>query len=312
MAENEGQQQGNQAAGAASAGQGAGTTVSPAATGGGEPVWGQKFKSPDEMWASYNELERKLGSQGNELGTYRQTLDQVSRQNAEYQKAVEAWDKWYKDTLAPHWDDVDKFLKTRQGKQVAAQVAQATGAQASANGDWAADWEQLTPAQQAQRLRDISLQEISAALTPAITEWQKRFVDQVGQQIQQKEAYFNNYLNLYRKVMDMRMKDPSLDIDSVLDQAVKVLGGQIDPIELGKQLATMSTDRETYAKQLVEQARKDWELEQKNKQMAAVTPTNGQPPIFKLPSAGSAKAGLATQREQVAKRLLETYGPGVF
>lgn len=38
------------------------------------PEWQTKFKTPDEMYASYHALEEKLGTQGNEVGEMRQML----------------------------------------------------------------------------------------------------------------------------------------------------------------------------------------------------------------------------------------------
>jgi hypothetical protein len=307
-----------QTAPAPAAGTGAGQAAgqaAPATTGTSEPTWGQKFKSADDLWSAYGSLEKKLGEQGNELGQYRQAFEGTAREKAEYEKAVKAWADWYSKEIGGDAEmaEVKRFLSTRKGKQAAQQMAQATGAQTQATGDWTHDWETLSPQQQAQRLREISIQEIAGALTPALQNWQKQFVEQTNQQIAQKEAYFNNYLNLYRKVMDMRLQNPSLDVDAVLDQAVKVLGGQVDPIELGKQLATMSQDKESYAKAMLDQGRKDWDQEQKNKELAAVQPkAGGTPPVFKLANAGTTKGGLASLRESVAQKILEQHGPSVF
>lgn len=290
-----------------------GQSQTPAATGTGSDPWAAKgWKSIDDAWKGYSELEKKLGEQGNELGQYKNAYGQTARQAQEFEKALQAWDQWYKSDLQPHWEDVQKFLKTRQGQQVAAQAAQAMGSQVNPQ-SWSEGWDQLSPQQQAERMQQVSVQQIAGALTPAIQNWQKQFVEQQQRVLAEKEAYFNNYLSLYRKVMDMRLADPSLDVDSVLDQAVRVLGGQIDPIELGKQLATATSSREAYAKQLVDQARKDWETEQQNKELAAVKPNaGGTPPAFKVKSAGTGKGDLSRMREDVARQLMETHGAGVF
>lgn len=279
---------------------------------GGERAWAQKFKSDDDLWKAYGELESKLGQQGNELGQYRNAYDTLNKDLGEHQKAVKAWDQWYRETLANDWDDVQKYLSTKRGKQVAQNVAQSTGATTNATQNWSEGWDTLSPQQQATRLREVAVQEIAGALTPALQNWQKQFGDSVQKNIADKEAYFNNYLNLYRKVMDMRIKNPNLDVDAVLDQAVNVLGGKIDPIELGRTLATASQDREAYAKQMLEQARKDWEQEQENKKLAAIQPqAGGTPPVFKT-NASNSKNGLGGMREQVAKAILEKHGPTAF
>lgn len=288
--------------------------ASSAPSGGGEPAWKTKFKSDEELWNAYGSLEKKLGEQGNQLGQYRQALEQYAGQAGEYERAVQAWDQWFKSTgLADSWGDVQKFLQTKQGRQAVAQTAQQLGvSQQAGSPDWAADWDTLAPGQQAQRLREVALTEIASALTPAITNWQRQFMGQYQQDLEQREKYYQNYLNLYRRVMDMRMRDPNLDVDKVLDQAIGVLSGNMDPIELGKYLATAGSNTQAQIKAAVEQARKDWDTEQQNKTMASLDPKNGQPPAFRRPSAGTTRAGLATMREGVAQQIMEKHGPGVF
>lgn len=286
--------------------------AAPATTAQPQAPWGEKFKSAEDAWKSYQALESKLGEQGNMLGEYKKAYEALVPRHQEYEKAVQAWDQWYKKDIAPNWNDIQKYLGSKQGRQAVQQATQQTTQQNAA--DWSAGWDTLTPQQQAERLQRASIMEIGGALKPALEQWANAFQQKYQQDIQQKEAYFNNYLNLYRRVMDMKMANPSLDIDNVLDQAVKVLSGQQDPIELGKTLATMNVDREAYAKQLVEKARKDWETEQHNKELASVTPVaGGEPPAFKVGSATpGTRRGLASMREDVAKRILEQHGPSVF
>jgi hypothetical protein len=286
-------------------------SATPASTGAGASPWGDKFKSAEDAWKAYQQLESKLGEQGNMLGEYRKAYEALVPRQQEYEKAVQAWDQWYKKDIAPNWNDIQKFLATPKGQKVVQQQAQQTVQQNAQ--DWSAGWENLSPQQQAERLQRASIMEIGGALKPALEQWASAFQNKYQQDIQAKEAYFNNYLNLYRRVMDMKLANPTLDIDTVLDQAVKVLSGQQDPIELGKTLATMNVDRESYAKQVLENARKDWEQELKNKELASVNPVaGGEPPVFKVGSAAPGKRGLASMREDVAKQILEKHGPGVF
>jgi uncharacterized protein YukE len=266
------------------------------------------------MWKSYSELEKRLGTQGQELGNYKQAYEQLGTKATEYEKAVRAWDAWYKSDIAPNMEDFQAFLKTKQGKQAAQALTGQSNQQAATQQvqEWMQGWDGMTPQQQANALYQASLQQIASSLAPALQNWQKQFTEKFQRDVAEKEQYFNNYLNLYRRVMDMRMQNPNLDVDQVLDQAVKVLSGQQDPIELGKTLATLTSDRDAAIKEAVEKARKDWETEQQNKNLATVRPTAGNPPAFKLPSAGSSKRGLASMREDVAKQILEKHGSGVF
>jgi hypothetical protein len=268
-----------------------------------DAAWNAKFKSPDEMWQSYGELEKRLGTQGNDLGTYKKAYDELAARAEDYQKAAKAWDEWYKKDLQPHWSDIDRMIKSKNGRS----GQQQPQGQQQTTQDWAKDWDTFTPQQQAALLQQNAIQEIAGALGPALQNWQKQFTDAVKQEIGAKEQYFNNYLNLYRKVMDMRLQDPTLDIDSVLDQAVKVLSGNADPIELGKTLATMTSDRDSYAKTMVEKARADWEIQ------SATPAAGGTPPVFRVSSAGNQNGrGLASLRENVANKILEKHGPQVF
>ena len=286
------------------------TSGAPAGAGTGADAssqWSGRFKSADEMFQSYSELEKKLGTQGNELGTYRNAYEQAMGQAQQYQAAVQAWDKWFKDAgLDKRWSDVEKFLKANQTAAGQQQTQQQVA-------DWTANWDTMSPQQQAQALQQVSVREIASALAPSLQQWQQQFTENMQKEISSKEAYFNNYLTLYRRVMDMRMQNPDLDVDKVLDQAVRVLSGQQDPIELGRTLATMETDKETYGKQLLEKARQDWETEQRNKEMTAVRPSiGGTPPAFKMPSAGIKRGDLSQMREGVAKAILDKHGPQAF
>ena len=288
------------------------TQVAPAGGAGTANPWAEKFDSPEKMWTSYTELEKKLGTQGNELGTYKNAYDQLSTQAQQYAKAVEAWDSWSKKyDLDKNWGDVEKFLKTRGGQAVVQAATQTSPDQQAAA--WSTGWETMTPQQQAQKLQEVSQMNIANALAPALQNWQQQTTASMQKEIQAKEAYFNNYLSLYRRVMDMKLANPGLDVDQVLDQAVKVLNGQTDPIELGKMLTTATGDRDAYAKQLVDKARLDWDTEQKNKELKSIQPTaGGTPPAFKVSGAGTTKGGLATLRENVAKAILEKHGAGAF
>ena len=296
---------------------GAGAPVASPAGTGGDP-WGDKFKNADEAWKGYQELEKRLGTQGNELGNYKTAYTDVSGKAQEYDKAVTAWDDWFKKTIGPNWDDIEKFLKTKEGKQAAAQLTgQPQGNQpvhdAGSPQSWSEGWETMSPQQQAQRIQQAAVTQIANALAPSLRQWQTGFTEQYQKDMASKEQYYQNYLNLYRRVMDMRMKDPTLDVDAVLDNAVKVLSGGADPIEVGRTLTTMGGDKEAYGKEMVAKARIDWENEQKNKQMSAVQPQGGNSPAFKMPSAGTGtKGGLATMRESVLKQILEKHGPSVL
>lgn len=269
--------------------------------------WGGKFESPEKLWDSYGSLEKKLGEQGGLLGEYKKAYEALYNRYNEYENSVREWDRWYKDNLAPHWERIKGIINgQQQGQAQQGQAGQATAA------DYYRDWGNLQPHEQAQRMQYAVAQGLVQGLVPQLKHWQENALKQMNDTLAQREQYYNNYLTLYRKVMDMRMADPSLDIDSVLDNAVRLMSGQQDPIDVGKTLATMGLDKEAYAKKAVEQAKRDWEQEQKNKQMATVQPAAGRPPVFKNPATVDTRRGLSGLRESVVQKVLEKHGPSVF
>mgnify|MGYP001563703515 CR=1 FL=1 len=178
------------------------------------PPTGSKWagKSPMDVLKAHEELERKLGSQGDELGKWRQWGQQ--------------WD--------PHLKQIGYNPKTLS------EALERASRAASQRGDQ----------QQAQQLHQQAQQaKWSDAITPQEQEqWLQQHMDgrfnsthqQFGQALQQVmsmgQDYITNYMDLGIKAILAKIENPSLDLNKMLEQANQIASGQYDALEWSKKI----------------------------------------------------------------------------
>ena len=225
------------------------TTGQPSASGqdaaapAGTALWGGKYKNEADDWAGYQELEKKFGSQGQELGLSRKQMEALTTERNGYAQRATEWSDWFDKTLKPRWSDVERLL-TGQQQQQQAQHAQQP---AQPGQDPFQDWDLLPERERAGRLYQMAAQGVVQALAPWLqqtfgqqTQALQQELGKVNDQIKAKETYYQNYLDLYRKVMNLRLANPEMtedDVNRILQESVKVLSNEIDPLELGRKLA---------------------------------------------------------------------------
>jgi len=259
----------------------------------------------------------QMGSLNNDLGRYKQDLTKHQQdlqrwQQAagQYQGGVNEWAKWYGEHIKPHWNEFEAW-RAGQGKPgqpgtPAAAVGQPAGT------DPFKDWGTLEPQAQAQAMAQYlaqqsqqSYQGFEKKFGETWQGYQKQLQDYVGE----RERYLTTYLRLWQQAWEAKQKDPNLDIDKAVQQAIQVMSGQVDPFALGVQLSTADRSKETY----LAEAKKQWEAEAATKaQNLQITPpaSSGTPPIYRAKPAGP--GGTASLRERAAEALAAKYGAGIF
>ena len=306
---------------------GGGGSAAGAAGGGGVPAWtapqGEEWRTelPESLrdkpmpeivkWGRHahdqmGSLNKDLGKYKEDLTKYQQDLQKWQGAANQYQTGVNEWAKWYGEHVKPHWN---AFEAWRNG-QGAGQPAAAAGQPVT--GDPCKDWASLEPQAQAKAMADY----LAGQSKQSYDGFEKKFGEtwqgyqkQVQDYVQERERYLTTYLKLWQQAWEAKQKDPNLDIDKAVQQAIQVMSGQVDPFALGVQLSTADRSRETY----LADAKKQWEAElatkQKNQEITP-PPSAGTPPVYKARPAPA--AGGPSARERAAEALAQKYGAGVF
>lgn len=286
----------------------------------------QAYKFGGKEYASVDELGKAYEAAQSELGKWTQQYGDVKKQYDDVSARANKWDEWWK-TVQPLWgDDVEAVLRRKlAGDQGGVQQQQRpTQAQAAQAAQQAA---QQQAAQQAQEMYDFYKPEDVARFKQSVAgELARYFNGQLGtivqamnQTLAQKEqwyqTYLTNHLSLLRRALEQKLKNPGFDVDSVMENAARAIGGQIDPIELGQKLLaaeTVAAQLEEAKKASYAQGKKDYEQEIANKKQEAPPPMFSVPK-FTLPTTPpGTRNGLHTLRERAAERLAKQFGPQVF
>lgn len=296
-----------------------GTTGQPASTGAqGFTYGGKTYGSADELGKAYEAAQ-------SELGKWTQKHGDLEKRYQETEGRAKQWDQWWQ-TIQPLWgDDVEKFLLDKRSggqrpnpQQVAQQRQMQQAAMSQAEQNLRHTFEQmaeLPAAEQWGRFRQMLGGEFGQAMQHALQQQAQAFQQHLAQREDWYQRYLNNHLGLMRRALEQKITDPNFDVDATMEQAVRALGGQVDPLQLGQQLlqAAQSNSRMEEAKKAAyEQAKKDFELEQQNKRMETVAPASA-PPVFRVPETRTGRGlGLGSLRQRAADNIAKQFGAGVF
>mgnify|MGYP001557955504 CR=1 FL=1 len=296
-------------------GGGAGTEpITPAATTSpGTGAGAQGYEFGGKKYSSVDELGKAYESAQSELGKWTQQNGDLRRQYENAQNIAGKWDEWWK-TVSPLWgEDVEDLLRrklTGTARQVQAQPQQT---QNQFEG-----WDALRPEEQFSRMRQSVAEELGNAFNQQLTGLNQQWQKHLAERETWYQSYLTNHLGLMRRALEQKLINPNFDVDKVMEQAARAIGGQIDPIQLGQQLITAETFNAQIdaAKKLAyEQGKKDFEQEAANKKIESVPVQSGMP-VYKMPTvtpaANGAKHGLASWREQAAEKIVKKFGPTWF
>ena len=294
----------------------AGGTTADAGKASSYAFGGKTYNSVDDLGKAYESLQSEHGKWTQQYGDLKKQYDDITHR-------AKRWDDWW-ETVKPLWgDDIESLLKQKmtgrgQPNQQAVQQAMQAGQQNQQNQgqDWFEGYDLLSPRDQAVKLGQALSQQLTGHFTRQVADLAKAVNDTLVQKEQWYQSYFNNHLGLLRKAIEQKLRDPNFDIDKTMEMAAQAIGGQIDPIQLGRQLIdaqSFQNQLDSAKKTSYEQGKKDFEQEMANKKQEAVPATSFTSPKYKVPitPAGTRK-GLASMRESVAEDIVKKFGPGWF
>lgn len=295
-----------------------GDAAADAAKSGGLQFGGKTYASADELGKAYEAAQSELGRWTQQHGDLSKQFEDLKKQHGEVQAQAQLatqWADWW-EKIKPYWgQDVQDLLRQKiEGKPARTVPTQPTNGAEQINKAFEG-FDLLRPDEQAVRLK----QAVAEELVGPLREWQDQFTKAFQGELAKREdwyqKYIQNYFSLFRKAMDKKMADPKFDIDKTMEQAVKAMGGQLDPIELGQQLLAAAQYESAIAqarKDSYEQGKRDLEQELKNKKIETV-PGTSAPPVFKTPATpAGTRLGLGTLRQRAAENMAQKFGAGLF
>ena len=273
-------------------------------------------KPVEEIVKWGNSAHTQLGSLDKDLGTYKKRIGDLESESkryqdaaTQYQQGTNEWAKWYKDGVEPHWGEFEKWRSSR-GTGQQQQQQQFSG---DLGGDEAyKDWETKSPSEQARTLAGIAAKQAEQRVQEMQEQYGqswKQYQQGVKEYIADRERYIGTYLQIWQRAMAAKQQNPNLDIDKAVQEGIRAMSGQYDPLDLGIKLSTMD---QTYDEKLKAQ-KALWVEEQKaeaEKNKIVTPPAGTMPPVTRTRMASAMTN--AGARENAAKQLIEKYGAGIF
>ena len=302
------------------------TKPTPQATGDqtkGAAVTPTAIKAGGKDYASVDELVRAYESANTEIGRWTQQHGDLKKQYEDANGLAKQWNDWWK-TVQPLWgDDVETLLRRKLSGHdgmagqpqpgAATQPVQPQQGQPGATG-WEG-FELLRPEEQATRLSQAIEGRLTQGWNQQLQKLNQAWLQHLGGREQWYQQYLTNYMGLMRKALEQKLQNPNFNVDAVMEQAAKAMGGQIDPIELGQKLLTaagMTAQLEQAKTEAYNQGKKDYETELANKKIETAPVGGVAAPIYKVPGATGTKPGLASMREKAAENIVKRFGPAWF
>ena len=273
------------------------------------------FKSLDDARNWTQNINKQVGALNNDLGDLKKQVADAQR----YQQTANEWSSWWGNlaksapSVAAALREADKYGEYEKWWGERGKPApQPAPHQAQDGKNPFEGWADLDPSEQAQRLAAHT----SAQLQQEFTKWQDGFKGFLTERekfyegrLNEQQSFFQNYLRIYQEVMDAKGKDPDLDVDAAMKQALAIAQGTEDPLKLGMRLSTL--ERDTSKK--IEAAKKLWEAEataKADKAKETAPPIMTTPPSYRPQS--SPGGGAAARKDAIAQKLVEKYGTGIF
>lgn len=281
---------------------------------------GKSYGSVEELGKAYEGAQSELGKWTQQHGDLSKQHDDLRKQYDQAQALAgqaAQWTDWW-EKIKPYWgQDVQDLIRQKiegQSTRRESVSAPTNGAELAAKAFEGFDL--LRPDEQAMRIK----QAVAEELVGPLREWQAQFTKAHNDGLAKREdwyqKYISNYFSLFRKAMDKKIADPSFDIDKTMEQAVKAMGGQLDPFELGQQMlagADYASALEKARKEAYAQGKLDLEQEIKNKKIETVPVGSSAPPVFRAPvTPPGTRLGLGTLRQRAAESMAQKFGAGLF
>jgi hypothetical protein len=190
---------------------------------------------------------------------------ELSRLNNEYV----TWWTGFKptfDTINGNWDKIQKVL----GGQAPAQTQQSP----QQPEDPFRDYDLLPPVEQAKRIGE---QVVAQHVTKALQAQEQKF----NQAFQQREQYYQNYLNIWTDAQERARKNPDFPVREYLQQALEYSSGKGNPLEMAAMTVTKDSDLKKQQEQWDKAGYERAKLEFQNQQQPTGAVQDGFIPLFK-------------------------------
>lgn len=287
------------------------TATQPATPSSGQASGAQVYEFGGKKYSSVDDLGKAYESAQSELGKWTQQFGDLKRQYDDAYGTSQRWDEWWR-TVQPLWGtDVEDLLRRKlTGATQAAPQPQQNQGQFDG-------WDALQPAEQFSRIRQSVAEDLGNAFNQQLAGLNQQWQQHLAQREAWYQSYLTNHLGLMRRALEQKLINPNFDVDKVMEQAARAIGGQIDPIQLGQQLITAETfnaQLDAAKKLAYEQGKKDFEQEAANKKIESVPMQTGMP-VYKMPTTsanGMKQHGLASWREKAAEKIVKQFGPNWF
>lgn len=250
-----------------------------AGNGAGSDGWSMpekwQGKSAEEIARAYGDLEREHGRMSDQYGKMSETVNQWR----------EVWNQWdpvlskfeYAPAAAVQLMEEAQRLRA-EGDRVGARQAEREA------GNVMRQWSEVVdPREQAQWLDQrfgAMQQQLGGMLQNAMTE----FSQAIGK-------YVNNYGNLATRAMSMKIADPSLDINKLIEEAANISSGKYDPLDWAARIMQQPKALEKMIADKIAEERVKWD-EERNAQMTTFAGAGGGRVPYRTPaySSGGANA----------------------
>lgn len=225
----------------------------------------EKFqgKTPEDIARAYQELEQMHSRQMQEVGP----LIQRNKELEAY-GGYDGLEKAYA-TIAQNYQQL-----LQQSQQHQQQPQSAPRADSQADNSWMSDWEYLQPQEQARRLYERAVNDISQQIPQTV----QQITRELSQQIQQLDEARRREMDVFKSTIGLQLQDPEADMTQTLQDAVNISqSSPQDLLQLARELA-MARDPERQKareQELKSRWKQEYEQELEKQRLASVPDAGG-------------------------------------
>ena len=239
-------------------------------------------KEAREGWmrdADYRKKTMEIGAKEKSWETEKQSL-------AEKAAKADEFDKWYREAYQPFYNQINSKWDVIQ-KVLSGQSQDAPQASAQQQ-DYFANYDLLPPTEQAKKLTEHIQQNY---LAQALQAQEQKF----NQTLQQREGYYQNYMNILTDAFGRKFQNPGLDLQAYLQKALELQAGKGNPLDLAYSQVTHDANQKQLEEQWYKKGKEDAALEAQNQQVSSGALEHSSVPSFRV------KAKTASQIEDMAR-----------
>lgn len=220
---------------------------------------------PDTIARAYEELEKKLGTQGNELGTIRQQMQ-------EWQRWGPIIQQWSPIMQQVGYDPQRLAAALQQKSQEAAARGDMRTAQATADAAQRAWADAMTPQEQEQWIQSYVGQQVAPV--------QQQFEEKNRQMAEAFTQYVNRFGDLALRAVQHLFQSlpenvrPKVTISDLLQEGVNIAGQRYDPLDWAFKIKTAQSPDEL-REQIRKEEREKLEAERRNRESTAFVGAGG-------------------------------------